>query len=137
MKFLITALFIFSVPAFAETSCDLDNFLKSTEGHEKLVGLVERSKSLFVSKLEDMGIEEDQVEVKAVYPKMAAQLDMSLSVIIKAKNLTAHGSTFSLSKVNKDEDCGVEVSLDGGHIINSESKKDFGSLGRVKEFIRF
>ena len=41
-----------------------------------------------------------------------------------------------MSKVIRDEDCGIEISILGGHILNRESGKDFGTLGRVKEFVR-
>jgi hypothetical protein len=120
----------------ASDTCSLDAFVKSPEGQEKLVSLVDRSKGLILSKLEELGIEESQVQIKAVYPKKADDLRTSLSVLIKAKNLNAEGSAFTMSKVIRDEDCGIEISILGGHILNRESGKDFGTLGRVKEFIR-
>jgi hypothetical protein len=38
--------------------------------------------------------------------------------------------------VIRDEDCGIEITLSGGRLLNKEIGKDFGSLGRVKEFVR-
>lgn len=127
---------LLTLNAFASDACSLDAFVKSPEGQEKLVSLVDRSKGLILSKLEELGIEESQVQIKAVYPKKADDLRTSLSVLIKAKNLNAEGSAFTMSKVIRDEDCGIEISILGGHILNRESGKDFGTLGRVKEFIR-
>ncbi len=83
-----------------------------------------------------MSIDEKQVSVKAIYPKSAKEIKSSLIVTIKSKNLQAEGASFTLLKVIRDEDCGLEISLTGGRLINKESGKDFGSLGRVKEFVR-
>lgn len=133
---LIVLASLLSLNALAIDACSLDAFVKSPEGQEKLVSLVDRSKGLILSKLEELGIEESQVQIKAVYPKNADDLRTSLSVLIKAKNLNAEGSAFTMSKVLRDEDCGIEISILGGHILNRESGKDFGTLGRVKEFVR-
>ena len=135
LLFLILASLL-SLNTFASDACSLDAFVKSPEGQEKLTSLVDRSKGLILSKLEELGIEENQVQIKAVYPKTADDLRSSLSVLIKAKNLNAEGSAFTMSKVIRDEDCGIEISILGGHILNRESGKDFGTLGRVKEFVR-
>ncbi len=133
--FLLTSLFL-SLGANAATNCSLETFVKSPEGQEKLSSLVDRSKGLIISKLEELGIEEQQIEIKAIYPKTAEDLRSSLSVLIKAKNLNAEGSSFTMTKVMRDEDCGVEISILNGQILNKESGKDFGSLGRIKEFVR-
>jgi hypothetical protein len=114
----------------------VNSYLKSAEGKEKLSGLVERSKGLILSKLEELAIEENQVEIKAIYPKSAKDLLSTLVIKIKAKNLEAEGSSFTLTKVIREEDCGLEISLSGGNLLNKESGKNFGSLGRVKEFVR-
>lgn len=127
---------LLSLNTLASDACSLDAFVKSPEGQEKLISLVDRSKGLILSKLEELGIEENQVNIKAVYPKNADDLRTSLSISIKAKNLNAEGSAFTMSKVMRDEDCGIEISILGGHILNRESGKDFGTLGRVKEFVR-
>jgi len=116
--------------------CQINDFLKSTDGQEKLADLVERSKSLILSKLEELAIEEKQVQIKAIYPKSAENFKSSLSISINSKNIKAEGSTFKLLKVIRDEDCGLEITISGGHVFNKESGKDFGSLGRVKEFVR-
>ena len=137
MKYMLMLLvFLATSTSFAATTCSVDAFVKSAEGQEKLSGLVDLSKSLILSKLEELGIEENQVQISAVYPKTAEDLKTSLSVLIKAKNLNAEGSTFTMSKVTREEDCGVEISILNGHILNRESGKNFGSLGRVKEFVR-
>ena len=137
MKFvMLAALTLMSLNALASEACSVDSFVKSPEGQEKLSSLVDRSKGLILSKLEELGIEESQVQIKAVYPKTAEDLRTSLSVLVKAKNLTAEGSAFTVSKVIKEEDCGIEISIQGGHVMNREDGKDFGSLGRVKEFVR-
>lgn len=120
----------------ASDACSVDAFVKSPEGQEKLSSLVDRSKGLILSKLEELGIEENQVQIKAVYPKTAEDLSSSLSVLVKAKNLNAEGSVFSISKVTKEDDCGIEINIKAGRIVNREDGKDFGSLGRVKEFVR-
>ena len=120
----------------AAPKCHVNSYLKSAEGKEKLSGLVERSKGLILSKLEELAIEENQVEIKAIYPKSAKDLLSTLVIKIKAKNLEAEGSSFTLTKVIREEDCGVEISLSGGNLLNKESGKIFGSLGRVKEFVR-
>lgn len=127
---------LMSINVMASEACSLDAFVKSPEGQEKLSSLVDRSKGLILSKLEELGIEENQVQIKAVYPKTAEDLTTSLSVLVKAKNLNAEGSAFTISKVSKDDDCGIEINLKGGHVLNREDGKDFGSLGRVKEFVR-
>lgn len=137
MKLVMLSLMILlSFNSIAADGCSVDAFVKSPEGQEKLSSLVDRSKGLILSKLEELGIEENQVQIKAVYPKTAEDLRSSLSVLIKAKNLNAEGSAFTISKVIRDEDCGIEISILGGHIMNHESGKDFGTLGRVKEFVR-
>lgn len=122
--------------AQASTGCQVNDYLKSAEGQEKLSGLVERSKGLILSKLEELSIEEKQVEIKAIYPKSAKDFKSSLSIHINSKNMQAEGASFTLSKVIRDEDCGLEISISGGQLLNKESGKKFGSLGRVKEFVR-
>ena len=135
-SFLLFFLLILTTGAHASVSCDVGDFLKSADGKEKLNSLVERSKSLIISKLEDLGIEEDKVEVRAVLPKDLKDTESKLDIKIKAKSLFAEGSKVTLSKTTQDDDCGVEVKIYSGHLVNKESGKDFGSLGRVKEFIR-
>lgn len=135
-SFLFLFILALNCEAYASVSCDVNEFLKSVDGKEKLNSLVERSKSLIISKLEDLGIEEDKVEVKATLPKNLSDSDSKLDIKIKAKSLEAQGSKVTLSKTTQDEDCGIEVKIYSGHLVNKESGKDFGSLGRVKEFIR-
>ena len=120
----------------ASTSCRINRYLKSVEGQEKLSSLVERTKGLIISKLEELSIEEKQVKITAVYPKNTNDFKSSLLVVIKSKNLQAEGASFIFSKVFRDEDCGIEITISGGRLLNKENGKDFGSLGRVKEFVR-
>lgn len=121
--------------AQASASCRINTYLKSAEGQEKLASLVERSKGLILSKLEELSIEENKVVIKAIYPKNIKEVP-SLSITIKSKNLQAEGAIFTLTKMIRDEDCGLEINLSGGRLLNKESGKDFGSLGKVKEFVR-
>ena len=76
------------------------------------------------------------MQIKAIYPKNRKDLSSSLLVTINSKNLQVEGSSLIYSKVIRDEDCGVEIIISGGKLINRVSGKNFGSLGRVKEFIR-
>jgi hypothetical protein len=99
-------------------------------------GLLERSKSLMLSKLEELGYEERQVIIKYQSPKNFADMNSSLSIKILSKGMEVDGSRFMLSKAIQDEDCGLEIKILGGRLINKESGKDFGSLGLVKEIIR-
>lgn len=122
--------------AQASTDCKINNFVKSTEGQEKFANLVERSRSLLFSKLEEFSIEENNVQIKATYPKSFKDLRTSLIITLKAKNLQVEGTSFLISKVIRDEDCGLEITISNGKLLNSDSGKDFGSLGRVKEFVR-
>lgn len=131
---LTTLLFSFS--ALAGSPCTLKAFIESPEGQEKLAGLVERSKSLILSKTEELGLDENKIQIKADYPKKAEDPLPSLKIIISSPNLEVSNSKFNVTKVTKEDECGIEISLLGGHVINRESQKDFGSLGRVKEFIR-
>jgi hypothetical protein len=137
MKKIALFLLIFTtLSAQAAQSCKPKNFLNSPEGKEKLSALFERSKSLILSKLEALGIEEDQVKIKSTYPKSLNDKIAGLEIEIQSKTLKAEGIKLSLSKLIKEEDCGIEIAIDAGHLLNKESGKDFGSLGRVKEFIR-
>lgn len=134
----IVFLFIFmsSLGAQASTRCDINEYLKSVEGKDHLQALVERSKSLIISKLEDLGIEEEQIEIKAILPKSFDDKSSNLDIQIKSKTIKAEGAKITLAKVTKEEGCGLEVSIYSGHLLNQESGKNFGSLGRVKEFFR-
>ena len=137
MRFVFVLLTLFtSLVAQAAPGCQINDYLKSAEGQEKLSNLVERSKGLILSKLEELSIEEKQVQIQAVYPKSAQSFKSSISIKINSKNMQAEGASFTLSKVIRDEDCGLEISISGGQLLNTESGKKFGSLGRVKEFVR-
>ncbi len=137
MKNLAFFILIFaSLSAQATQSCKPKNYLNSQEGKEKLAALFDRSKSLILSKLEALGIEEDQVQIKPTYPKSLTDKTAGIEIEIKSKTLKAEGIKVHLSKLIKEEDCGIEIAIDAGHLLNKESGKDFGSLGRVKEFIR-
>jgi hypothetical protein len=125
-----------SLVAQAAPGCKINDYLKSTEGQEKISNLVERSKGLILSKLEELSIEEKQVQIQAVYPKSAENFKSSISIKINSKNMHAEGASFTLSKVTRDDDCGLEISISGGQLLDTESGKKFGSLGRVKEFVR-
>ena len=135
LALILVTLFI-CLSTQASSSCKVNRYLKSAEGKDKLSGLVERTKGLILSKLEELSIEEKQVKILAVYPKNANDFKSSLLVVIKSKNLQAEGASFIFSKVIRDEDCGIEITLSGGRLVNKENGKDFGSLGRVKEFVR-
>jgi hypothetical protein len=134
LAFILLILASFSVQA--AQSCKTKNFLNSPEGKEKVTALYDRSKGLILSKLEALGIEEDQVQIKSTFPKSLSDTSAGLEIELKSKTLKAEGMKVSLSKLIKDEDCGIEMAIDAGHLLNKESGKDFGSLGRVKEFIR-
>lgn len=137
MRLTITLfLFLLSFGAMASSGCQVNDYLKSLEGKEKLANLVERSKGLIISKLEEIGIEENQIHINAVFPQSIEDSNSSLSVSIKSKNLRAEHSRIVLSKVIRDEDCGLEISIQNGQLLNVESGKNFGSLGKVKEFIK-
>jgi hypothetical protein len=137
MRFVFVLLTLFmSLVAQAAPGCKINDYLKSTEGQEKISNLVERSKGLILSKLEELSIEEKQVQIQAVYPKSAENFKSSISIKINAKNMHAEGASFTLSKVTRDDDCGLEISISGGQLLDTESGKKFGSLGRVKEFVR-
>jgi hypothetical protein len=137
MRFVFVLLTLFmSLGALAAPGCKINDYLKSAEGQEKISNLVERSKGLILSKLEELSIEEKQVQIQAVYPKSAENFKSSISIKINSKNMQAEGASFTLSKVTRDEDCGLEINISGGQLLNTESGKKFGSLGRVKEFVR-
>ncbi len=137
MRLMLLALtFLMSFGAMASSGCEINDFLKSAEGKDKFMSLLERSKGLIISKLEEIGVEENQIHIKAVFPGSEKDLRATLEVNIKAKNLKAENPRIILSKVIRDEDCGLEVSVFGGELHNIESNKNFGSLGKVKEFIR-
>lgn len=133
--FFVMAMFM-SFGAMASAGCQANDYLKSLDGKEKLSTMIERSKGLIISKLEEIGIEENQIQIKAVFPKTLEDQSSSLSIQIKSKNLEAKNSRIVLSRVIRDEDCGLEISIFGGQLHNTESGKNFGSLGKVKEFIR-
>ena len=136
MKIMLTFLFVVLSFSTFGASCDPDEYLKSTDGQEKMTSLLDRSKSLMLSKLEDLGYEERQVIIKSQSPKNFSDMTSSLSIKIHSKGMEVDGSRFILSKTIQDEDCGLEIKILGGRLINKESGKDFGSLGLVKEFIR-
>lgn len=116
--------------------CSLDSFFKSADGQEKMSGLIDRSKGIFLSKLEELGINENKVEFTATYPKKPEDQKSSMLVKLKSEDLAVEGSSFTMTKVIQEDVCGIEVSIKGGRVLNKESRKDLGSLGRVKEFIR-
>lgn len=137
MKMLAMLCFLaLSSGTMASTTCKIGPYLKSHDGLERLNSLIDRSKSLIISKLEDLGIEEDQVQIKTILPKTVNDSSTKMDIQIKSKSLTAEGAKMSFAKVVRDDDCGLEISIDGGHLLNKESGKNFGSLGRVKEFVR-
>lgn len=125
-----------SFGAMASSGCQVNEFLKSLDAKDKFMSLLERSKGLIISKLEEIGVEENQVHIKAVFPGSEKDLKTTFEVNIKAKHLKAENPRITLSKVIRDEDCGLEVSVFGGELHNVENGKNFGSLGKVKEFIR-
>lgn len=136
MRFLMF-LCLFSSQVYAGTICTAKEFFKSTEGKERLESLVERSKNLALSKLEDLGIEEGQVNVKVHIPEDLNDKNSQLEIKIKSNNLVVEGTKISFKNSRRDEGCGMEVIVFGGHLLNKESSKDFGSLGKLKEFIRY
>ena len=137
MKRLLILLSLFMCfAAQATPACKVNKYLKSVEGQEKFASLVERSKSLALSKLEELAIDENKVSIKATYPKDIKHFTSSLSISMKAKNLHAEGTSFTVNKVIRDDDCGLEIVIFNGRLLNKEGGKDFGSLGRVKEFVR-
>jgi len=136
MKLIAVVLILLSYLTAHASSCDTNEFFKSIDGNEKLTNLTERAKSLILSKLEDLGIEEDQVQIKVQFPNEQKKIPSLISVILKSKSLKVEGSNFNSIKTFRDEACGLEIVISGGRLLNKESGKDFGSLGKVKEFIR-
>lgn len=135
MTLFISLTSLTSLTSYA-SNCSVEDFVKSTEGQDKLNLLVDQSKNLIISKFEDLGIDEQLIEVKTVYPKTAEDLRTSLKVLVKSKNLNVEGTSFTIRKSIHEEDCGIEISINNGEILNKESGKNFGSLGRIKEFVR-
>ncbi len=133
-RLLLLIATIFHLNSFAD--CNIDTFVKSAEGQEKLSSLVDRSKGVSLSKLEELGIAENKVEFETKYPKSTEDLKSSMLVKLKSADLAVEGSSFTISKVIREEDCGIEISITGGRVLNKESRKDLGGLGLVKEFIR-
>ena len=128
---------LLTLQAQAARPCDPKAFFNSSEGKEQLETLVERSKNLALSKLEDLGIEENQVEVKVHIPSDLNDKNSQLDFKIKSKNLVVEGTKMTIKNTHRDEGCGLEVVVFGGHLLNKESSKDFGNLGKLKEFIRY
>lgn len=126
---------VFSLSAMAG-NCNVDEYLKSADGKEKLTSLFDRSRTLALSKLEDLGYEESQLQFKAHSPKTFDDSKTNLQILIHSKGMVVEGSRIQLTKGFREEDCGFEVKIIGGRLINKDSGKDFGSLGLVKEFIR-
>ena len=137
MKIALTFLMlIFSFLGHAASSCDVDEYLKTTDGKEKISGLIERSKTLALSKLEELGFDEGQIQFKVLTPKSVTDQQSALKITIQKKAMDVEGSKIELRQSVQDEDCGLEVKILGGRLIDKESGKDFGSLGLLKEFIR-
>lgn len=135
---VIFAFFIifFTQQSSAGSTCSLNKYLNSADGKEKLEYLVERSRGLIISKLEALGIDENQLDFKVHLPRKYKDPESKLEIKIKSKSLTTVGAGILIKKELKEGECGIEVILQGGHLLNHESGKDFGSLGTVKEWVR-
>lgn len=147
-KYMLLALLMVSTTAFAKDACGINTYIKSPEGQEKLIQMLDRTKSLIVSKLMDLDIKESDIEIKAALPKdLKDKATRVLKVSLKANDLLAiWGEDISLVEVEKkvkvdnekstDDVCGLEITFNGGNLQNRKTGQDFGSLGKVKEFIR-
>jgi hypothetical protein len=136
IRYLILTI-LFTFKASAGTPCNPKDFFKSTEAKERLESLIERSKNLALSKLEDLGIEENQVDVKVHIPADLNDKNSQLDFKLKSTNLVVEGAKISFNNSQREEGCGMEVIVFGGHLLNKSSSKDFGNLGKLKEFIRY
>ena len=65
-----------------------------------------------------------------------ADQQSALKVLIQKKGMNVDGSKIEIRRSIQDEDCGLEVKILGGRLIDKESGKDFGSLGSIREFVR-
>ena len=82
MRFVFVLLTLFmSLVAQAAPGCKINDYLKSTEGQEKISNLVERSKGLILSKLEELSIEEKQVQIQANLSKCLIRCPCAKNVV--------------------------------------------------------
>jgi hypothetical protein len=149
LKLTVLLLLLATTQAFASDKCDLDAYVKSPEGQEKLVQMLERSKSLILSKLEEIGVEEKDVTIRALLPKsidQKGQKNLFVELNHKQTRFRVWGEGIVLTKISlkqkesaetpADDVCGLEIKFLGGKLMNKENGRELGSLGRVKEFIR-
>lgn len=136
MKILLAFLFL-TVSAWAHAdACNSNEYLKSSEGKEKVESLLERSKTLILSKLEDLGFDERKISLKINPTQIVSAPQSVLSIKIQSPGMVVDDSGAILKKETRDGECGVEITILGGRLLNKQNGKDFGSLGRVKEFVR-
>jgi len=148
LKTIFAIILIFPISSFASSKCNISQFLKSEEGQQKLSQISERSKSLIISKLEEIGLEEKHIKINTIIPKKYQEtIDKGLTIEILngPKKFQISGERLTLSKMEykikeegesvADEVCGLEVKFFGGKLFDKESGREI-SLGRVKEFIR-
>ncbi len=148
LKMLILVFIILPFSTFAGSKCDISKFLKSEDGQQKLIQISDRSKSLIISKLEEIGLEEKQIKIRTVIPKFFKEkIEKGLIIEIAngPQNFQISGEGLSLAKLEYkakedgekeiDEICGLEIKFNGGKLLDKETGREL-SLGRVKEFIR-
>ena len=147
MKVLVLIAILFSFSAIAaKDSCGVSAFIKSAEGQEKMVHMLERTKSLIYSKLHDFDLKEKDVEIEAKLPKTISEAKGKLLTvkISSVSQLNIWGESLSLEKISKkvqlddsiDDVCGLEITFFGGKLQNKNTGQDYGTLGKVTEFIR-
>jgi hypothetical protein len=148
LNIIFAIILIIPISTFASIKCNISEFLKSEEGQQKLSQISERSKSLIISKLEEIGLEEKHIKINTLIPKRYQEkIDKGLTIEILngPKKFRISGESLTLTKMEyktkeegekfTDEVCGLEVKFFGGKLLDKETGREI-SLGRVKEFIR-
>ena len=148
LKFLVLVVLSIPLSSFAGSKCNISQFLKSEEGQQKLNQISERSKSLIISKLEEIGLEEKQIKINTIIPKKyqeKIEKGLTIEILNGPKKFQISGEGLSLTKMeykskeegekDADEVCGLEIKFLGGKLLDKETGREL-SLGRVKEFIR-
>jgi hypothetical protein len=132
---LIFLLTLLNLNAYS-ASCDVNEFIKSTDGKDKLTSLFERVKTLAISKLEELGHEESTVKFTVKEAVSISALESVFKIDVLKKGMVVESTKAQVTRLLQEEGCGVEIKINAGRLIDKESGKDFGSLGHIKEFVR-
>lgn len=136
MKIVLVFLMLAATSLAQADACSGEDFLKSSDGKEKVESLLERSKTLILSKLEELGFDERKITLKTNPSKISKDPQSILAIQIQSPGMVVESSKAIIKKETRDGVCGIEITILGGRLLNKVSGKDFGSLGRVKEFVR-